>query len=61
VALVAAASADGGFDAGALIDESKVTIGGGGRTAPDLSVAGGKDASRLDEALDQARTAAGIG
>ena len=61
VALVAAATPDGGFDAGALIAESKITIGGGGRAAPDLSVAGGKNASRLDEALDQARAAAGIG
>jgi alanyl-tRNA synthetase len=61
VVLVAAATNDGGFDAGALIEEAKSTIGGGGRAAPDLSVAGGKDASRLDEALDQARAAAGIG
>ena len=60
VALASAATADGGFDAGTLIEEAKKTIGGGGRAAPDLSVAGGKDASRLDEALDQARAAAGI-
>jgi alanyl-tRNA synthetase len=58
VALASAATVDGGFDAGALIEEAKATIGGGGRAAPDLSVAGGKDASRLDEALDQARAAA---
>ena len=58
-ALVAAAESDGRFDAGELIADAKVTIGGGGRAAPDLSVAGGKDSSRLDEALDQARAAAG--
>ena len=27
---------------------------------PELAVAGGKDPSRIDEALDQARAAAGI-
>ena len=57
-ALAAAADASGRFDAGALIEEAKRTIGGGGRPRPDLSTAGGKHADRLDEALDQARAAA---
>ena len=57
-ALAAAADGSGRFDAGALIEEAKRTIGGGGRSRPDLSTAGGKDADRLDEALDQARRAA---
>ena len=59
-ALVAAVVPGGGFDAGQLIAEAKKTIGGGGRPAADFSMAGGRDASRLDEALDQARSAAGI-
>jgi alanyl-tRNA synthetase len=60
VALVSAATADGGFDAGSLIAEAARTVGGGGGKNPELAVAGGKDPSRIDEALDQARTAAGI-
>ena len=60
-ALAAAADASGRFDAGALIYEAKRTIGGGGRSRPDLSTAGGKHPERLDEALDQARTAAAGG
>jgi alanyl-tRNA synthetase len=59
-ALVAATSKDSGIDAGALIEEAKKTIKGGGKSDPLLSVAGGKDASGLDAALDQARAAAGI-
>ena len=59
-ALAAAATATGGFNAGDLIVDAKKTIGGGGRPAPDLCVAGGRDAERLDEALDTARSAAGI-
>jgi alanyl-tRNA synthetase len=60
VALVAATTATSGFDAGSLIAESARTVGGGGGKHPELAVAGGKDASRIDEALDQARAAAGI-
>lgn len=59
-ALAAAATEGDGFHAGDLIGEAKKTIGGGGRSAADLCVAGGKDADRLDEALELARTAAGI-
>jgi alanyl-tRNA synthetase len=47
--------------AGALIEDAKKTVGGGGKPADDLAVAGGKDAAALDQALDQARAAAGIG
>ncbi len=60
VGLVAAVSADSGLDAGELIDEAKKTIGGGGRPASDIAVAGGKHLDKLDEALDQARAAAGV-
>ena len=59
--LVAAVQPDSGLKAGALIDEAKKTIGGGGRSSDDLAVAGGKDASAIGAALDQARSAAGIG
>jgi len=58
--LVAAVTPDSGFTAGALIEQAKKTIGGGGRSSDDLAVAGGKDAAALADALDQARTAAGI-
>ena len=59
-ALAAAVAESGGFHAGDLITQAKKTIGGGGRSAADLCVAGGRDADRLDEALDVARAAAGI-
>ena len=59
-ALVAAATKDGGLNAGELITEAARTIGGGGGKKPELAVAGGRDPSRLDEALDQARAAAGV-
>ena len=59
-ALAAAATEGGGFHAGELIGDAKNTIGGGGRSAADLCVAGGRDADRLDEALELARAAAGI-
>jgi hypothetical protein len=36
-------------------------VGGGGGKGRDLAVAGGRDASRIDEALEQARAAAGLG
>jgi alanyl-tRNA synthetase len=58
---VAAVTKDGGLNAAELIAESARTVGGGGGKSPELAVAGGRDASRLDEALDQARAAAGIG
>ena len=67
--LVAAAGADGkpsilvaasrdlaseGFDAGAIVREAAPIIGGGGGGRPDLAEAGGRDASRLDDALREA-------
>ena len=60
VALVAAVTKDSGLNAAELIAEPARTVGGGGGKSPDLALAGGRDASRLDEALDQARAAAGI-
>ena len=49
-----------GCNAAELIaDAAKAVKGGGGKSA-DLAVAGGKDPSALDDALDLARAAAGI-
>ncbi|HYZ97698.1 MAG TPA: DHHA1 domain-containing protein, partial [Acidimicrobiales bacterium] len=59
-ALVAAVTKDSGLDAGELIAEAARTVQGGGGKNPELAIAGGRDPSRLDEALDQARSAAGV-
>jgi alanyl-tRNA synthetase len=55
--LLVAASRDlaaEGFDSGAIVRQAAPIIGGGGGGRPDLAQAGGKDASRLDEALREA-------
>ena len=61
VAIASAVSADSGLHASQLIAEAARTVGGGAGKAADVAMAGGKDATRLDEALDQVRAAAGIG
>jgi alanyl-tRNA synthetase len=61
VALAAAVTPESAHNAGVLIEDAKKTVGGGGKVADDLAVAGGKNVEALDEALDQARAAAGIG
>jgi alanyl-tRNA synthetase len=61
VALVAAVAKDSGLNASELIAQAARTVRGGGGKSPDLAVAGGRDPARLDEALDQARVAAGLG
>ena len=43
-----------GLKAGDLIKRAAAVIGGGGGGRPDMAQAGGKDPSRLSEALDQA-------
>jgi alanyl-tRNA synthetase len=61
VALVAAVRKDSGLEAPALIAEAARTVGGGGGgKKSDIAVAGGRDPSKVDEALDQARRAAGL-
>nr|MDQ3305930.1 DHHA1 domain-containing protein [Actinomycetota bacterium] len=60
VALVAAVTPDSGLVASTLIADAARTVGGGGGKAADLAVAGGRDPSRLDDALAQARAAAGV-
>ena len=55
--LLVAASRDlaaEGFDSGAIVRETAPIIGGGGGGRPDLAQAGGRDASRLEEALREA-------
>ncbi|MDQ0110794.1 alanine--tRNA ligase [Paenibacillus harenae] len=54
VNLAAAVSADlvkKGFHAGKIVKEAAVHCGGSGGGRPDMAQAGGKDASKLDEAL----------
>ncbi|MBV9951010.1 MAG: alanine--tRNA ligase [Acidimicrobiia bacterium] len=60
VTIIAAVTADSGLHAGNLIGDAAKTVGGGGGKAADIAQAGGRDPSRLAEALDQARAAAGI-
>ena len=45
-----------GLDASAVIKAIGPIVGGGGGGRPSMARAGGKDASRLDEALDAARS-----
>ena len=59
-ALVSAVARDSGLHAAELIADAAKTIKGGGGKDPMLAVAGGKDGSELDAALEQARRAAGL-
>jgi len=45
-----------GLDAAAVIKQIGPIVGGGGGGRPSMARAGGKDATRLDEALDAARS-----
>ena len=55
VALVAAVQKDSGLVASELVADAARTVGGGGGTHPEVAVAGGRDASKIDEALAQVR------
>jgi len=56
VALVAAMAKDSGLDAPATLrDAAKVVGGGGGGKDPTLGTAGGRDPSKIDEALELVR------
>ena len=59
-ALVAAVAPGSELNAGELIAEAATTIGGGGGRDAKLAIAGGRDPSRLEEALEQVRAAAGV-
>jgi len=56
-ALVAVVAKDSGMVASDLLADAARTVGGGVGRNPERAVAGGRDAARLDEALDQARSA----
>jgi alanyl-tRNA synthetase len=60
VTLVAAVRPVSGLAAGDLIADAARTVKGGGGKGAELAQAGGKDVSKLDAALDEARVAAGI-
>ncbi len=59
-ALVSAVANGSGLNASGLISDAAKTVQGGAGKSVDVAVAGGKDPSKLDEALAQARAAAGI-
>ncbi|MBX3286639.1 MAG: alanine--tRNA ligase, partial [Actinobacteria bacterium] len=61
VALVAATTPGGDLDAGSLIADAAKAVGGGGGKHPDLAVAGGRHPDQIDQALELARAAAGVG
>jgi alanyl-tRNA synthetase len=63
VALVGAVGPDAGITATELLDQAAATVLGGFNRRSDapLIIAGGKNVAALDDALDQARAAAGIG
>jgi alanyl-tRNA synthetase len=48
-------------DAGALVKQVAATVGGGGGGTAESATAGGRDTSRIDEALGVAASALGIG
>ncbi|MFP5376528.1 MAG: alanine--tRNA ligase, partial [Acidimicrobiia bacterium] len=55
VALVAAVAPGSGLDAPALVAEAARLVGGGGGGKGDVAMAGGRDPSRIDDALDALR------
>ncbi|MCB1257527.1 MAG: alanine--tRNA ligase, partial [Microthrixaceae bacterium] len=55
VGIVAAVDPSSGVNAGELISEAVRLVGGGGGKGGELAVAGGRDASKIDEALDLVR------
>ncbi len=55
LAVSAAGSADPAVDANALVKQIASLLGGGGGGSPEIAVAGGKDPSGIDRALDEAR------
>ena len=57
VALVAKDAVERGLSAGSIIREIAPIVGGGGGGRDDMAQAGGKDPSKLDEALAAARVA----
>jgi alanyl-tRNA synthetase len=60
VSLVAATAPESGLQAGPLVAEAAKVVGGGGGGKGDVAVAGGKDVSKIDEALAAVRGALGL-
>ena len=58
VAFAAAVVPGAGWHASDLLSDALKLVGGGGGRNPDFATAGGKDAARLDEALEAVRQAA---
>ena len=56
VASMTPEAVEDGLDAAAVIKQIGPIVGGGGGGRPNMARAGGKDATRLDEALDAARS-----
>ena len=52
VALVSAVTSDSALHAGEWLAPAAKLVGGGGKKAPDLSVAGGRDPEQIDAALE---------
>jgi alanyl-tRNA synthetase len=50
-----AVASDGGVDAGATVRRLVAVVGGGGGGSPQLALAGGKDVSKIDDLLAEAR------
>ena len=48
------------FNCGALVKEAAIITGGNGGGRPDFAQAGGKDASKLDEALSTIKNKLGL-
>ena len=59
VALVGAVADESPLHAGDWIAPAAKLVGGGGKKAPDLSIAGGRDPEKLDEALELLRSSSG--
>ncbi len=57
VVLVSKGAAAGGVSAAPVVREAAAVVGGGGGGHDEMAQAGGKDASRLDQALVVAREA----
>jgi alanyl-tRNA synthetase len=57
VVLVSKGAVAGGISASTVVREAAAVVGGGGGGRDDMAQAGGKDATKLDEALDVARQA----
>ncbi len=58
VAMATKSAVEKGINSGSLVKEAAIVTGGGGGGRPDVAQAGGKDVSKIDEALFKAKDAA---